>query len=181
VSGDDRTAHLRLFCALLLPGEAVEQLAAWQEAHLRGGRLVPRENLHVTLAFLGARPAAEAPAIAGALRDAAAGMGPLLLEQGRYVETRSVGMVVLRDVTGAATALADDLGARLAGLGAYRREQRPWLPHVTVLRFRSRPRLSPPDPGGTNICPSDAAVMVSVLRPDGARYDVLEKVDLGGR
>ena len=42
----------RIFLGLRIPGEVVEPLAAWQRAALRG-RLVPAENLHVTLAFLG--------------------------------------------------------------------------------------------------------------------------------
>jgi len=187
VAADDRhqatpDRRLRLFCALLLPDHDADALAAWQLQHLRAGRLVPRANLHLTLAFLGSRPGGEVEAIAGALRDAAAAAaGPLVLEPQGYRETRSVGMVVLRDVTGAATALADDVGARLEALGVYRHEPRPWLPHVTVLRFRERPRLAPPPPPGANICPSDAAVMVSVLRPDGAQYDVLETTRLWNR
>jgi 2'-5' RNA ligase len=170
--------RLRLFCALLLPDAAADTLAAWQLEHLHGGRAVPRPNLHVTLAFLGSRPAGEAGPVADALRAAAAGCGQIVLEPRDYRETRSVGMVVLHDVTGAATALADDLGARLEELGVYRREGRAWLPHVTVLRFRERPRLEPAPPPVANVCPSDAAVMVSVLRPDGARYEVLEQVAL---
>jgi 2'-5' RNA ligase len=184
VAGDDR---LRLFCALLLPDRVAGVLSAWQERQLAGrGRLVPRANLHVTLAFLGSRPADEVGPIAEGLRDAAAAVtGPLLLEPGRYRETRSVGMLVLNDATGAATAFAGDVQERLERLGVYRREQRAWLPHVTVLRFRERPRLAPPPPEVANICPSDAAVMVSVLRPDGARYEVVETTTLeserGGR
>ena len=54
VEGDEQ---LRLFCALRLPGEVVETLVRWQHEQLSGGRIVPRENLHVTLAFLGSRPA----------------------------------------------------------------------------------------------------------------------------
>jgi 2'-5' RNA ligase len=90
-------------------------------------------------------------------------------------------MLALSDATGAATALAVDVQQRLEQLGVYRREQRAWLPHVTVLRFRERPRLSPPPPEVANICPSDAAVMVSVLRPDGARYEVLEQTRFSNR
>ena len=63
VGGDDR---LRLFLALELPAGTLDVLEAWAEAHLRGGRVVPREHLHVTLAFLGSRPARELPAIVGA-------------------------------------------------------------------------------------------------------------------
>jgi 2'-5' RNA ligase len=179
VGSDDR---LRLFCALLLPDAAAAVLSAWQEEHLAGrGRLVPRTNLHVTLAFLGSRPAGDAAAIAAALRDAAAAAERPVLEPVRYRETRSVGMLVLSDATGAATAFAGDVQERLEDLGVYRREQRAWLPHVTLLRFRERPRLSPTPPEMANICPSDAAVMVSVLRPDGARYEVLEQTRLSNR
>jgi 2'-5' RNA ligase len=67
---------------------------------------------------------------------------------------------------------------RLARAGLYRRESRRWLPHVTVVRFRERPRLRATVEGMANICPSDAAVMVSVPSPAGARYEVLEEAAL---
>ena len=173
--GDER---LRLFCALQLPGETVEALARWQSRHLSSGRIVPPEHLHVTLAFLGSRPAVDVPAIVRELAAASAAAAPILLRSGRYRETRSVGMVVLDDVGGGATAVAEDLGERLEHLGVYRREARPWLPHVTVLRFRERPRLDPPLPELGEVVPSDAAVYLSRLRPDGAHYEALEHVAL---
>ena len=88
-------------------------------------------------------------------------------------------MLVLDDEEGRATALADDVQARLEALGAYRREGRAWLPHLTVARFRERPRLrlDPPDLG--TFVPSDAAAYLSRLRPSGAQYEVLESVPLG--
>jgi 2'-5' RNA ligase len=173
--------RIRLFCALRLPDAVLDLLVAWQRDELRDGRLVPRDNLHVTLAFLGHRPVDERAVVAVELRRAAAAAGPIVLEPGRYRETRSVGMVVFEDATGAATALADDLGERLERLGVYRREQRPWLPHLTVLRFRQRPRLEPPPPAFPPVSPSDAAVYSSVLRSTGAQYEVLESFALGGR
>jgi 2'-5' RNA ligase len=90
-------------------------------------------------------------------------------------------MIVLADPDGAGAALADDLGGRLEAIGAYRREQRPWLPHVTVLRFRERPRLRPPLPPDGNVRSVRCALYRSSLGPGGARYDVLESVALGGR
>ena len=66
-------------------------------------------------------------------------------------------MLVLRDLTGEATGLAGRLHIRLEELGVYRPESRPWLPHVTVLRFRERPRLDPPLPETGTFVPSDAA------------------------
>jgi RNA 2',3'-cyclic 3'-phosphodiesterase len=177
----DGDARLRLFLALRLPDDALDALAAWQERKLAGdARLVPRGNLHVTLAFLGSRPAAELDAIVAVLRDEAAATSGVELEVERYRETRSVGMLVLRDLTGEATELAGRLGERLERLGVYRRERRPWLPHVTVLRHRKPPRLAPPVPALGAVAPSDAAAFLSRLHPGGARYEVLESHALGG-
>jgi RNA 2',3'-cyclic 3'-phosphodiesterase len=179
VAGD---ARIRLFCALRLPDVVLDVLVDWQTRHLAGPlRPVPRDNLHVTLAFLGARPAGEVEPVARELAAAAGKAGPIELAAERYRETRSVGMVVLADAGGAATAVAGELAERLARLGVYRPEQRPWLPHVTVARFRERPRLAPPVPDLGRFSPSDAAVYSSVLRPRGAQYHVLESVGLGGR
>jgi len=171
---------LRLFLALLLPPDAEERIERWSEQHLGRGRRV--ESLHVTLAFLGSQPRTELDAIVDALRDAAAEASPFTLELARYRETRSVGMLVLDDPTGKAGRLATALHRRLEELGAYRPEGRPWLPHVTVLRFRERPRLSPPldalraDVGP--FAPSEAAAFLSRLHPSGARHEILEKCSL---
>jgi 2'-5' RNA ligase len=182
VAGDER---IRLFCALRLPDQAITELADWQARHVRGPaaglRAVPAEHLHVSLAFLGSRPVSELPAIAHELREAAAAARRVRLRAERYRETRSVGMIVYGDLGGAGAELAADLGERLERLGVYRREQRPWLPHVTVARFRERPRLTPPAPEQGELSPSDAAVYSSVLRPSGAQYDVLERAELGER
>jgi 2'-5' RNA ligase len=171
----------RLFLAFQLPRGAVERLAEWQRRELTAGRIVPPENLHVTLAFLGARPAEELDAIAGALRGAVAGAAeqPVLTPKG-YRETRSVGMVTCGDEEGRATKIAEDVFERLERLGVYERERRRWLPHITVLRFRERSRLDPPLPDLGPIRLSEAAVYISELRPTGAQYDVLESVALGG-
>ena len=177
VEGGER---LRLFCALRLPDDALDTLVAWGRDHL-DGRVVPRGNLHVTLAFLGSRPRAEVGAIADELRAAAAAVEPPVLRVVRYRETRSVGMLVLGDATRRATDLAADLHTRLERLGVYTPERGPWLAHVTVLRFREQPRLRPQLPELGDVVPSEAAVYHSVLRPSGAQYEVLESVALGGR
>jgi 2'-5' RNA ligase len=184
VGGDER---LRLFLALRLPEAILDGLEAWQHGHLHGVRpgsirIVPRDHLHVTLAFLGHRPSNELEPVVGELRAAAAAAASeLRLTPSRYRETRSVGMLVLDDEAGRATALAEDLQARLEQLGVYRREGRPWLPHLTVARFRERPRLRLDPPGVGTFVPSDAAAYLSRLRPSGAQYEVLESVPLGAQ
>jgi 2'-5' RNA ligase len=176
VEGD---ARLRLFCALTIPGDAVDRLVVWQsELAAAGIRAVRRENLHVTLAFLGGRPAGDVDAVGAELAEAAGAAGPIALRARAYRETRSVGMVVFDDEQGAAATLAADLHVRLSRLGVYQPERRPWLPHVTVVRFRERPGLRPGIPDLGAVSPSDAAVYHSVLRPSGARYVVVHSFSL---
>ena len=170
----------RLFCGLRLYDETLDTLCRWQDAHIDRGRRVSRQQLHVTLAFLGHRPLEDLGPVLAALRDAATAAGPIRLVPERYRETRSVGMLVLSDVGDLATRLADDLQGRLERLGVYERERRPWLPHVTVVRFREQPRLRPPLPELGEFSPSDAAAYHSVLRPSGAQYVVVESFALGG-
>ncbi len=172
-------SRVRLFVALPLPDPVIDALVAWQQRELRE-RIVQRENLHVTLAFLGSRPARELPAVVSELRAAARSAVRPSFTVGGYRETRSVGMLVLEDEDGRAAALAGDVQERLERLGVYRREQRPWLPHLTVLRFRERPRLHPRLPDLEPFSPSEAAAYLSRLHPSGARYEVLESVPLGG-
>jgi len=174
-SGD----RLRLFCAFRLTAETVAALAGWQQAALTGaGRPVPPEHLHVTLAFLGSRPGGDLPAVAATLHEAAGGAPRPVFRVSGYRETRSVAMLTLDDEGGRGAAIAGRLQELLLERGLYRPERRPWLPHVTVLRFRERPRLRPGVPEGANVCPSDASVYLSRLSPSGARYEVLESVAL---
>jgi RNA 2',3'-cyclic 3'-phosphodiesterase len=180
VEGHER---IRLFAGLPLPQDVVERLAAWQRRALAGHsdvRLVPPENIHVTLAFLGPRPVADVDGIVGVLREAAGAAERPVLAVSGYRETRSVGMLVLEDEADRATRLAEAVGEGLERLGVYERERRRWLPHVTVLRFRRPPRLRPPLPEPGPISPSEAALYHSVLRRSGAQYEILQSVPLGG-
>jgi RNA 2',3'-cyclic 3'-phosphodiesterase len=179
VEGRDR---LRLFCALTLPEDVLDALVRWQQDELRcDARSLPRDHLHVTLAFLGSRPTEEVEPVTRELRAAAKSVSePLVLTPARYRETRSVAMLVLDDAQGRTGALASDLHGRLQRLGVYEPERRSWLPHVTVLRFRRQPRLRPQIPDLGPFSPSGAAVYHSLLRPGGAQYDILDSVALGG-
>ena len=176
VAGRER---LRLFCALRLPEEILDALVEWGRRNL-SERIVSRANLHITLAFLGHRPAGDLATVVEATGEAAGCALPIRFEPLRYRETRSGGMLVLGDEEGNAARLAEDLFGRLEALGVYEREQRRWLPHVTVVRFRSRPRLAPPLPEIGPFVPSDAAVYLSRLRSGGAQYEVVQSFVLGG-
>lgn len=176
VGGD---GSLRLFLALRLPDDVLDELVRWSGRELRTCRRLSRDQLHITLAFLGRRPEADLPGILRALDEAAAASERFSLRPLRWRETASAGMVVLEDRSGRAGALAGALQDRLEQLAVYRRENRAWLPHVTVARFRSRPRLDPPLPPVRTFVPSDAAAYLSELHPSGARYEVLHSAPLG--
>jgi RNA 2',3'-cyclic 3'-phosphodiesterase len=171
VGGDE---NVRLFCGLRLPDATADAIVSWQ-AHLSGGRVVPRENLHFTLAFLGRQRRSRVGEVAEVLRRRCAETEPPVFSVERYRETGSVGMLVFSRDDGAER-LALGLQRDLLG----RAERDTWLPHVTVLRFRERPRLRPPLPDLGRVVTSEAAAYLSVLRPTGAEYVVLESVRLGG-
>jgi 2''-5'' RNA ligase len=177
VGGNGR---LRLFCALRLSDDVVEDVVRWQTTHVTAGRVVPRENLHLTLAFLGSTPSYTVPHIIDELRQASAAAGPISFQVSGYREGPRVGMLTLDDEGGAAARLAGDLHERLHRLGVYTPERRPWLPHLTVVRFKTRPRLHPSLPGLGRVSPSDAALYNSLLRSTGAQYVVLATLALGG-
>src|SRR5581483_12164038 len=68
--------RVRLFVALELPSRVRSALAEWRSTAVRSRddlRLVAPASLHVTLAFLGSRPAGELDAIAAALAGAVDG------------------------------------------------------------------------------------------------------------
>ena len=181
VEGRER---VRVFVGLPVPRTEAEELARWaRELPVgEGARRVRADDLHLTLAFLGLVATADLERVAAAV-DGLAGLAAPRFEPDRYRETRSVGMLVLRDDGGRGAALAEQVQSRLEDEGLYRREARPWLPHVTVLRFGRSPRLRPELPNMRSIAPSDAAAYLSVLHPSGATYHIVHSTHLapGGR
>ena len=115
-------------------------MTAWQGAELgRHEDLRVMPALHLTLAFLGSLDATRVPDLERVLRDIRWGpaecrlRGPLFLPgHGK----RRVVALELDDPSGTLRRLQTDVSARLAAEGLYEPENRPWLPHVTVARFR---------------------------------------------
>ena len=76
-----RDERLRLFLGFRLPESAAVAVERWQRDELpeQDVRPVVRENLHVTIAFLGSRPAVEVGSIASALHAAVEDVPPPVL------------------------------------------------------------------------------------------------------
>lgn len=131
----------RLFVALDPPPAMRLRLdgAARELAADSGGRRVPAEGLHVTLAFLGRVAPEDGPELLARLRRTLPGHVPRV-RLGDAVGRPSAGRarlaaVALDDLDGALTDLAARVADACAGHGDAPGGARPFWPHVTILRF----------------------------------------------
>jgi len=180
---------LRLFVALDLPADVRGGLATWgaRAAAADGAlRALAPQTLHVTLVFLGERPAWEVEGVRAALHEAA-GTSPapiaLRLAGALWLSPRRPHVLTV--------GIGDDAGALarvhrrlIGGLGreiGWAGEERPLRPHVTVARVRqgltpSRAGL-PEAPQAAFHAPC-ATLYSSVLGPAGAAHEPLERIAL---
>jgi len=147
---------LRSFVALPVPAPANQQLTELGETLIdrlepKGCRLrlVPRQQLHLTLAFMGQTPfdllaqiVEQLDAVAAEHDEIHSRFGAFLaLPHLRRSQVLAIG---LTDPQGALQRLASDLGRRLGELGLVGPPRR-FLPHVTVARLKKPARLAPAD------------------------------------
>jgi 2'-5' RNA ligase len=189
-----RGSH-RLFVAVDPPAAMAAELAGWARAQrTRGGgmRVITPTSIHLTLAFLGAQPAADVEAIARAVAGAVgewtlvgdAEDGPVPLELGPPVwlplrHPRALAVEV-RDPTGRLAALRDALGPALEAAIEWQAETRAFRPHLTVARLSGRRDVLSPleaTPAGS-FSVAEVILYRSFLHPAGARYEALERVPL---
>lgn len=131
---------LRLFVACPLPREVERAVAAWQHDELEGRDEVRvSRNPHITLVFLGDVDRRRLPAVTAAIAAvrfapiAVSFSGPLFLPPRGPARVVALGV---DDPSGALRALQRDLALGLAAAGVHKPEKRPYLPHVTVARYR---------------------------------------------
>lgn len=182
---------VRLFVAAEVPAAVRVSLARWAREAVGSDsslRLVDVDAMHLTLAFLGHRGEEEVPSLASSVRAACSpvrGPLPLLVGAPLWLAPRRphVLTVGIEDASGALANVHEDLWGRLEALG-FERERRRFRPHVTVARVRHGARVKPcelPAPPGDAFSVAAIALFRSHLgggRP--ARYEALERVELGG-
>lgn len=188
-----KSPRARLFVALDLPAETLSGIEAWGRQALADPALRPVavEALHVTLAFLGYRPAKEVDRLAEVLK--AVGEPAPQIELRDPVARPSRGrprLFALPVHSPASISLQAALQERLVAGGFYQPEKRPFWPHLTVARVRpeekgsKRPRqvFSPPGPLPQELLQPFDVVRISLyrseLKPQGAKYTPLAQVDL---
>ncbi len=179
----------RLFVALELPADVRAAVHAWAREHAGGVprlRLVELASLHVTLCFLGSRPAAEVGEIAGACRAVAGMAAPeLTVGESLWLPPRRprVLTVALADEGGRLAAVQSALSGALAAGAFYEPEARPFLAHVTVARVGREARLRVaelPAPEPTRFSADTVTLFRSRLGQGPARYEALASVMLSG-
>ena len=193
-------ATARLFVALDPPPEIRGELAAWaheavaalapasRSGRRAGVRVLDPDSLHLTLCFLGSRPAGELGPLAGALASATGAVGalelgaPLLLPARR---PRALAVEV-RDGAGELVALRDRVAGALAAVSDWTPERRRLRAHITVARMSEDtvggrrpgpPIVFAPAPS-LRFTPTTVVLYRSRLEPSGAIYEALAEREL---
>jgi RNA 2',3'-cyclic 3'-phosphodiesterase len=124
---------VRLFFALWPASDLQARLAAWAKQAAGKGRTMRRENLHLTLAFLGATD----PARVADLMALATGVRfdpfRLALDRVGYWKHNRIIWCGASEEPEALAALVSDLRARLDA-GGMRYDPKPFVSHVTLVR-----------------------------------------------
>jgi RNA 2',3'-cyclic 3'-phosphodiesterase len=200
-----KSPRMRMFVALDLPDDYVEDLVQWQKQELGDRqelRLVPRFSLHATLLFLGYQAEKDVDRIAELSLTDDAGKFELKGEELVEVPPRKPRLYALGLADGdALKGFQDGLSKRLTDAKLYEPEKRPFWPHVTLARFKrlgtrrdagvsrgakgGRARGGPPaqavelpelpDELTRSFTASRLTLYSSTLRPQGAVYDVLAR------
>ena len=168
------------------PAAASALLDALDTLDLAPHRTPPPEQVHLTLHFIGPVDPREIAAIGESVRRAASGLPA--------AHTRAISLVTLpaRSPRLVAALLAPhpsllELHSRLVHRLARRARsdtRETFLPHMTLCRFRPDARATELDQrlqgAGLAFELAHVELMRSVLLPEGARHDVVERVDLVG-
>ena len=181
-----RAPARRLFFALWATAEERRALSAAAAAAVgtSGGRAVPEENLHVTLAFLGQVPAARTTELAAlahrvGTNGALAGT-PLLLQFERLAYWHAPQILVALSTAGAAAAALAAALQREASAAGFLPDLKPFRAHVTVARKVTHAAASTPLPSVSWKC-AEFVLVESRTVATGSVYSVLESYLLGKR
>jgi len=189
-------ARIRTFIAVDLADGVKDRLTALQEKLARsaaGVKWVPRQNMHLTLLFLGEVEQLDVVRICRVVEDRSRKHRHFTLESeglGAFPNARRP-KILWTGITGG----VDDLRSLHAGLeegllelGCYRREDREYTPHLTLGRLSHEDRAEEwgsvlakyADWHGGSSPVDEVLVMASEMRRGGPEYSVMGRGPLGG-
>ena len=169
----------RVFFALW-PDDGVRDALDFQAQQLHrgcGGRAMRRENLHLTLVFVGDVAAGrldELKSVAGTISGSSF---ELVLDRLGYWRHNRIVSASPLSVPEALRELVGSLEGRLKQAG-FEFDQRPYAPHITLLRDARAPGI--PAPLHLDWPVGDFVLVESAQGPRGAEYRVRARWKLGG-
>lgn len=189
---DSRPA--RLFVALEIPRPVRAGIADWGGKELSDPalRVVPEEDLHITLVFLGETAVERIERVAAAVLGAGAPAPLVELSPGPVAlpRARPPGLYALEASSQGAVQIQARVTTALADAGLHEPDERPFWPHLTVARVRrvrgerrKTMRVErPPGPLPKALLQPFRAVRLTLylssFGPGGVRYAPLAQVEL---
>lgn len=189
----------RLFIALKIPAEAIDEIGSFINGMPtmagQNVRWTPRENVHLTLLFLGDTPFEMTQQIEEQISEAASNTSPFTLrlgEAGAFPSFHSpkILWVGLQGEVRKLVQLQGRIEGELRSLG-FEPEKRPFRPHITVGRtVRDLSRQYEGDVGFSwrrselpavraEIPVTNVELLKSTLRSEGATYETVFRAPLG--
>lgn len=162
---------MRLFFALWPPPETARALADWASG--LGGRAIPAEKIHLTLAFLGEAAPEKASAAAHRVQGRA---HRLALETAKFWKHNRIIWAGPRETPAELKDMVDALRLELFR-AEYILERRPFAAHVTLVRNARPPRGLPLLPE-VDWPVREFALVRSTVDPKGSTYGILERFPL---
>lgn len=175
MSSPETSSRRRLFLALW-PDEIIRRrLVRERDRAATGhrGRPVADDNLHVTLVFLGGCDEGQQACVERTAAQVRGASFTLTLERMGYWPRPRVMWLGAEQTPAALTALVEDLTRGLAECG-FPREERPFRPHITLMRkVLSRPRFEPSVDEPVQWPVNDFHLVESLTRSAGAEYRIV--------
>lgn len=169
---------MRVFIAALIPEKIKYEVKKYVDdikSHCEGVKWESHEKLHVTLKFLGEVEESKEQEIENNIREAASIYSPFDMEIARFggfpnIKNPRVLFIGLTE-NQKLLKLQSEIEERLEGLD-FKKEVRPFFPHMTVGRIKGKSRLkgSFPVPRRLPFFISEVAIMKSVLNSEGSKY-----------
>jgi 2'-5' RNA ligase len=160
---------LRLFFALW-PDDATRAALMQLQVGMQG-RLVPYDNLHLTLSFLGQQPVALLPALKDLLTRVPASTLTLTIDRFGYFPRNRIAWVGMHDIPAELLTLHQLLTEGLQRAGVVFKQENDFKPHVTLARDAALPA----DMVFTPIVwqAAEIALAQSTTEASGTRYSML--------
>lgn len=189
---------MRVFIGAALGSEAADALAAYQDdcrAQLSaeaeaGARWRQKEQLHITLAFLGSVESEIVPDIAAAVQKEAGAVlpGRFCLAPAGFFPPRGRKRVFWAGIDDRKGTLSGCHGAVVSALLALgiETETRPFVPHVTLARLTSAEAAAEIAAAASRLAPPQGSVRLdritmfqSITNPKFTEYRILDELTLG--